>query len=295
VDILIFEHCDAECMRKLHEVYKDEKDFRDRFVRPLLTRLGFVAVAELHGKDEFGKDFVFSELTPFGFLRHYAAVVKHKESIQQGGANRECHDILSQVQQAFSVDFQLPDNEVRSRISAVVVFNSGRISDNARKWIRAELHEERYGRNVHILDGERLSQLDIMSNFHQTEQLIPRLIGMRSDIYLTIKVLESINESLPEFNEGRGTFTSALEGFLAAPFFAHKIDPNEVSLLVQECRIAEIVNMRYMMPNSPKGEIRDRDIETLRDVTSKAIQRANKLNEVVKEAMSIFRPLAEFV
>lgn len=111
----------------LHDRYKNEEEFRKEFIRPLLTRLGFVAVAELHGSQEFGKDFVFSELTPFGFLRHYAAVVKHIKSINQDGL--KCQEILSQVKQAFSVKFQLPDNEAEHKISNVVVFNSGKITE----------------------------------------------------------------------------------------------------------------------------------------------------------------------
>lgn len=283
------------CMQKLHSIYKDENEFRNKFIRPLLTRLGFVSIAELHGSNEFGKDFVFSELTPFGFLRHYSAVVKHIDSIHQGGANLECNAILSQVRQAFSVEFELPDYGGRSRVSAVFVFNSGQISNNAKKWLRAELDMERYGQNVHILDGERLFQLDIMSNFHQTEQLMPRLNGMHLDIYLTIKVLESINLSLPNFNETRGFFTSALEGFLSAPFLIHKIDPNEVSLFVQECRIADSLNSRYIMPNAPCGEIRDKDIETLKRIISTTIERGYKLNKSIKKTMKYFRPLTELV
>jgi hypothetical protein len=277
----------------LYEKYKDEADFRKKFVRPFLTRLGFVAVAELHGGQEFGKDFVFSELTPFGFLRHYAAVVKHIKSINQSRSNKACLDILLQVKQAFTVKFQLPDSEAENRISTVVVFNSGKISENARKWIRSELSQEKYGRNVHILDAERLYQLDMTSTFHQTEQLLPRLKGMRNDIYLTIRILSSISEGLPKFTEGRGTFTYALEGFLAAPFLTDSIDPNEVSLLVQECRIIERINSRYMMPMAPKGDARDREIVILKSTISTAIERAHRLNETVQSVMSRFLLLTD--
>jgi hypothetical protein len=86
----------------LFDRFKNEAGFRADFVRPLLTRLGFVSVAELHGSMEFGKDFVFSELTPFGFLRHYAAVVKHEARIDQS-ANVLCGTVLAQVQQAPSI------------------------------------------------------------------------------------------------------------------------------------------------------------------------------------------------
>ena len=65
----------------LYEHFANESEFRAGFVRPLLTRLNFIAIAELHGIQEFGKDFVFSELTPFGFVKHNAAVVKHEKDV----------------------------------------------------------------------------------------------------------------------------------------------------------------------------------------------------------------------
>ena len=96
------------------------------------------------------------------------------------------------------------------------------------------------------MDEERLHQLDMISTFHQTELLLPRLMGIRHNIWINIKILESILEDLPKFNEARGLFTQALEDFLAAPFLFDSINTNEVNLLVQECRIIESINMRYL-------------------------------------------------
>lgn len=292
--LYILDNCEVGFMRqKLYEKYKDEAEFRKNFIRPLLTRLGFIAVAELHGTQEFGKDFVFSELTPFGFLRHYAAVVKHIESISQGGANEKCLEILSQVKQAFAVKFQLPENEAENRISTVIVFISGKMSENARKWIRSELDEDKYGRNVSFLDEERLYQLDMVSTFHQTEQLLPRLNGMRREIFLNIRVLESISKELPKFREARGIFTFALEEFLAAPFLGDSINPNEVSLFVQECRIIEQINLRFLMGVRLKEETKKQEIETLKNLITKATNRGEGLVLAMNGATSRFRLLTE--
>jgi hypothetical protein len=65
----------------LYERFKDEAEFREKFVKPLLNRLGYYGVSEQHGAQEFGKDFVFSELHRLGGMRHYAAQVKHEERI----------------------------------------------------------------------------------------------------------------------------------------------------------------------------------------------------------------------
>jgi hypothetical protein len=58
-------------MMALFERFKDESEFRDAFIKPLLNRLGFYGVSEQHGTQEFGKDFVFSELHRLGGMRHF--------------------------------------------------------------------------------------------------------------------------------------------------------------------------------------------------------------------------------
>jgi hypothetical protein len=275
----------------LFDRFQNETAFRADFVRPLLTRLGFVSVAELHGSQEFGKDFVFSELTPFGFLRHYAAVVKHENKINQS-ASTLCNTVLAQVRQAFSVTFQLPDSEAVQRASTVIVFNSGKISDNARTWLRSELDEERYGRNVHLLDGERLFQIDLMSTFRTGEQLIPRLRGIIHDIEMNLAVWSSITESLPGFSEGRGSFTTALQNFVAAPCLLDRIPLNEIAVLIQECRIIDRICDRYMAPFSPRGEKRERETETIRRTIEGATIRATTIKACVMTALNTFQLLS---
>ena len=181
-------------------------------------------------------------------------MVKHEESISQYYMSVHPETVLAQVQQAFSVTFRLPDTDAVHRVSSVFVFNSGKITENARVWLRAELDEERYGRNVHMLDGERLFQLDLASTFRQGEQLLPKLQGLQNDLNLNIKVWSSIQESLPNFPEGRGCFTAALERFVAAPFLTDRINLNEVATLFQEVPIIDRIIFRYMQPFAPKGQ-----------------------------------------
>ena len=86
-----------------YERFKDEAEFREKFVKPLLNRLGYYGVSEQHGTQEFGKDFVFSELHRLGGMRHYAAQVKPQERIKQGTS---VDVLLSQVRQAFTKPFK---------------------------------------------------------------------------------------------------------------------------------------------------------------------------------------------
>jgi hypothetical protein len=53
-----------------------EEGFRDNFVKPLLVQMGFCGISNKHGSQEFGKDFVFSEIGPFGSFRHLDAISK---------------------------------------------------------------------------------------------------------------------------------------------------------------------------------------------------------------------------
>lgn len=274
----------------LYERFINESAFRSDFLRPLLTRMGFLSIAELHGTQEFGKDFVFSELTPFGFVRHHAAVVKHEEAIRQS-ATSLCSTVLAQVRQAFSVTFRLPDTEAVNRVSSVVVFNSGRITENARHWLRSELDEEKYGRNVHILDGERLAQLDLTTSFRQSEMLIPRLQGLQADIGLNLIVWQSIEKTLPTFSESRGCFTTALEGFAAAPFLTDRINITEVITLIQECRIIDSISRRHLLVAHPEVR-RNEDAAMLQSVLTKAKIRAACILTEVQKASQTFKPLS---
>ena len=100
----------------LYERFKDEAEFREKFVKPLLNRLGYYGVSEQHGTQEFGKDFVFSELHRLGGMRHYAAQVKHEKLINQGTS---VDGLLSQVKQAFAKPFKRADSPRECRFSGI--------------------------------------------------------------------------------------------------------------------------------------------------------------------------------
>ncbi len=253
----------------LYDRFSNEAALRTEFIRPLITKMGFLTISELDGPQEFGKDFVFSELTPFGFLRHYAAVVKHKETIRQG-AHKLCEEILSQVRQAFSVSFRLPDSSQVNKISSVLVINSGAITPGATTYLRGALDSEKYGNNVHIFEGERLFQMDIQSAFRRNEMVLPRLTGIFSNMQLNLRICESILDSLPSFTEGRGLFTQSLENYVSAPFLTDEIDLQVVCELLQEYRIISTINQRYLNGIFGPSGIREKEVETLREIIPKA-------------------------
>lgn len=275
----------------LYEKYQNESEFRNLFIRPLLTKLGFLSIAELDGPQEFGKDFVFSELTPFGFIRHYAVVAKHEKTVNQPG--RLCETILSQIKQAFSVKFHLPESSQESYVSSVLVMNSGSITPNANTWLRSEINRERYGENVHIFSGERLMQLDNSAAFIQQQKLIPRLAGLKSTMELNKIVWNSIETHLPLFQESRGCFTQALEDFVTLPFLTDMINLDEVFTLLQECRIIDSINSRYLSGIHFSEDIAANDIASMRKLLGAANKRSDVLLASVHNSLASFKPIYE--
>ena len=248
----------------LNANYSDEEDFRTRFIRPLLTRLGYLGVAELHGMQEYGKDFVFAEITPFGFLKYHAAVVKHCSTINQG---KSVDDVLTQIRQAFNVRFTVSDTPTRHGVSSVYVFNSGKITDNAKHRLREDLSRERYGENVHIFDNERLQQLDLTASFRDQQQYLPRIEGLERELKLNLIVWKSILDSLPQFREVRGSFRGGIEEYITNPIPGAQLDMDEMILLTQECRIIDAINQRYVSRGlGVKQEIKDGDTQALKNM-----------------------------
>src|SRR5438128_2301444 len=69
--------------------------FCRELLHPLLRRMGFVFVRYSHGKREYGKDFTFSELTPFGIYRHYG--LQAKAGDVSGGVNAAIDELLGRL------------------------------------------------------------------------------------------------------------------------------------------------------------------------------------------------------
>ena len=80
---------------------------------------------------------------------------------------------------------------------------------------------------------------------------------------------------------------------MAAPFMINRLDLNEVSTLVQECRIIDRINCRYMTPFRYKEEQREQEAVTMMKVISRATARAVKLMACINEAMASFRLLTD--
>jgi hypothetical protein len=270
-----------------------EAEFREAFVKPLLNRLGFYGVAEQHGSSEFGKDFVFSELHRLGGMRHYAAVVKHAQKINQGLAVDE---VLTQVKQCFAVPFTRPDSPRPCHVSSVYVFNSGAITDNARQQIAGELVRERYGDNVHVLDGERLQSLNEHATFSADNEVRTRLLALRTQMNLNVEVLNrlimwELVEGVGLTPDARGFIWAGLESYLSGPVDTETVDLDLLYNIWQRLRAVDQARVRLTTAALLSPEVRKNDAAFMKRYASDALQDILTSSSQVERLMSKFVPL----
>ena len=134
----------------------NEDSFCRELLQPLLRRRGFVFVRYTHGKREYGKDFTFSEVTPFGDYRHYG--LQAKAGDVKGGVNAVIDGRLGQIADAFSMPYYELGLKEPRYISTLIIAVSGRFTDNAREKIVEKMPKGVIG-SVHFLDRERIAEL----------------------------------------------------------------------------------------------------------------------------------------
>ena len=140
--------------RDVHSTNEDL--FCREILEPLLRRMGFLFVRYTHGRKEYGKDFTFSEQSPFGSLRHYG--LQAKAGNVSGGVNAQVEELIGQVNDAFSMPFYELGSADRRFISTFVIAISGRFTENAREKIVEKIPETLLG-SVWFLDRTRIEEL----------------------------------------------------------------------------------------------------------------------------------------
>jgi hypothetical protein len=270
----------------LYERFKDEAQFRESFVKPLLNKLGFYGVTEQHGPQEFGKDFVFSELHRLGGMRHYAAQVKHEETIRQGPG---VDALLSQIRQAFAKPFTRSDSPRECYVSAVYVFNSGQITANAKDFLLNTLTREHYGDNVHFLDGERLNALNEWGTLSSDANARARLLGLRAALRYVISDLRDYrtqgkNHPLPVFVRG-------IELYLSEPINS---DDQLLVLLFQlwhNLQSIEVFRGFAGPPPKTTKALLPRVIDEIAHFAEEALPRAIEARQIVDTLLEKMKPL----
>jgi hypothetical protein len=138
------------------EFETDEKLFCTEVLSPLLRRLGFLNVRFSHGAKEYGKDFTFSEMTPFGVLRHYGLQAKAGDI--SGKVNAPVNEIIGQIGDAFAMPYYEIGSKEPRYISTFIVAISGVFTSNAKDKIAEKIAKGIIG-SVLFLDRESLIEL----------------------------------------------------------------------------------------------------------------------------------------
>lgn len=145
------------------EYAKDERAFCEEVVAPLLRRMRFVSVRYTQGAREYGKDFTFSELTPFGVLRHYG--LQAKAGDVSGEVNSAIDELVGQADDAFKMPYyDIASTEPRY-ISTFIVAISGRFTSNAKEKI---VHKIQRGLHGSLLFLDRESILELVDRYWKT-------------------------------------------------------------------------------------------------------------------------------
>jgi hypothetical protein len=142
------------------EYAKDERAFCEEVLAPLLRRMKFMSVRYMQGAREYGKDFTFSELTPFSVLRHYG--LQAKAGDVSGEVNSAIDEIVGQADDAFKMPYYDVASAEPRYISGFIIAISGRFTANAKEKI---VHKIPRGLHGSLLFLDREAILELISRY----------------------------------------------------------------------------------------------------------------------------------
>ena len=146
------------------EYITSERLFCEEVLAPLLRRMHFVSVRYTQGDREYGKDFTFSEMTPFGAMRHYGLQAKAGDIT--GEVNSVIDQIVGQADDAFKMPYYDLSSAEPRYISTFVVAASGRFTANAREKVIHKLPRGVHG-SMLFLDREAI--LELVERYWKTD------------------------------------------------------------------------------------------------------------------------------
>ena len=138
----------------------NERAFCEEVLAPLLRRMHFMSIRYTQGDREYGKDFTFSEVTPFGAMRHYGLQAKAGDIT--GEVNSVIDQIVGQADDAFKMPYYDLSSAEPRYISSFVVAASGRFTANAREKI---IHKVPRGLHGSMLFLDRESILELVERY----------------------------------------------------------------------------------------------------------------------------------
>lgn len=232
--------------------YANEADFTERFLDPLLRRMGYSMVVNYHGSQEFGKDLVFAEVNRFGHVVYHGLQAKFESSIPQSKAP----ELVRDAQEAFSVPFKHPQTHTEEQVHSFYVVNAGSISENARELFYKQLIAPHGGR-VFMIDGPALLALDRSVAYGRTEAIGELLTGLRLECQFNLWRLGEIDRGLVDYDvkttpvPNFPTRTAAMSNYLVCPYVPSQI---ETTLVFDVCSDCEQINVWLSLLGATKNK-----------------------------------------
>lgn len=138
------------------EYESNELIFSDKVIFPLLRRMGYIDVRKNHGQWEFGKDFTFSEVSPFNITINHAVQVKAGNV--SGKVNSQIDEIINQLEDSFMIPYTIPGSEEKRYISCFYVVISGLFTENAKEKMIHKIPRNLKG-SVYFMDKYKILEL----------------------------------------------------------------------------------------------------------------------------------------
>lgn len=211
--------------------YSNENDLVQRFLVPVLGRLGFGIVVNNHGTREAGMDLVVGEIDRFSHVRYHGIQAKFQGSVSKS----DSHGLVQDAIEAFATEFCHPQTGEKHWISSFYAINAGTISDEARSLFFAQLRH-RFGDNVRLLEGRDLVALD-RSAAIRTEGTREYLAGLFLETRRNAATLARVVPRLIEIRNGDGhnvvypverLRAVALSSWLAKPILLADFAPKQI-------------------------------------------------------------------
>ena len=173
------------------EKYGNEATFIRDFVVPLLRRLGYYIV-HYHGRREYGRDLIFSEIDRLKNFVYHGLQAKYEGSIGQG----ESGSLIDDCREAFCHTFQHPITGEVGHISGFIVANAGSFADNTYERFHVDARNREHGGHVRLLDGKALLNLDRWATVARVEQVGETLSGLVREIQHNRSILACIVDTV---------------------------------------------------------------------------------------------------
>ncbi len=138
------------------EYQKSELLFCNEVLTPLFRKMDLKNLEFTHGIAEHGKDYVFSEYTKFGTLRHSAIQVKAGNL--DGKTLSNLREIIAQLEDAFTIPYTQVNEAEKKYIDTFYIITSGKITSIAIEKIKHKIKAELRG-SVKFLDKNAILNL----------------------------------------------------------------------------------------------------------------------------------------